>query len=285
MYYAFCVNINCQIQFNTTFAIVDVLFYELLKIKRVINMCTKSKYKVKLRLKTIAVFAGLFVTLTFSMAQDKVEIGGYIGTSYYLGDLNPQKQFYQPGLSFGGVGRYVLTDRFAIKGSLGLARLKGSYPDNGVLFPEGEVNYDFNRQVIDASVQTEFNFMSYDHRFVKNSNFTPYVSFGLGTTIYKRFSTEGENNSEQTVFILSLPIGVGIKYKINNWIRVGAEWSFRKTFADDLDKVGHNLPINPEDPYGFGTGSKIHNNDWYSVASAMITFSLFKKKSACNAGF
>lgn len=246
-----------------------------------LNLINKKKLKVRW-----FILYAVFFILSYSVkAQDKLELGMFLGASYYIGDLNPQKQFYQPGLVIGGIGRYVLSDRVAFKGTFSMASLKGSYPDNGVLFPEGNIDYSFNRQIGDATAQMEFNFMSYDHKFIHNTNFTPYLSFGLGTTIYKRFSTESENNSEQTVFILSLPIGVGVKYKINKWIRVGAEWSFRKTFVDDLDVVGNNLPINPGDPYAFDVGSKIHNNDWYSFAGVMVTFSLFKRNSECNGGF
>ncbi len=217
--------------------------------------------------------------------QDRIELGFFVGASYYFGDLNPGKQFYQPSTAFGGVGRYVLNDRYAIKGSVVMAPIKGSYPDNGVYLPEGEVKYSFNRKMAEAALQLEFNFMSYDHWFIRDSKFTPFVSLGLGTTAYKRFSTDEQNPTEQTVFILSLPFGAGLKYKINQRIRVGLEWNFRKTFVDDLDVVGHNLPISPDDPYGFDSSGSIHNNDWYSFAGVTVTFSLFKRKSSCNGGF
>ncbi len=217
--------------------------------------------------------------------QDRLELGFLMGASYYFGDLNPGKQFYQPSAAFGGVGRYVLNDRYAVKGSIVMATIKGSYPDNGVYFPDGEVNYSFDRKLAEAALQLEFNFMSYDHWFIKDSNFTPFVSLGLATTAYKRFSTDVQNPTEQTVFILSLPFGAGLKYKINQWVRVGIEWNFRKTFVDDLDVVGHNLPISPNDPYGFDSSHGIHNNDWYSFAAGTITFSLFKRKNSCNGGF
>ena len=253
-------------------------------------MYINSRYKVKLRLKAFYVFVGLFVTVTFGTAQDKVEMGGFLGTSYYLGDLNPQKQFYQPGISFGGVARYVLTDRYALKGTLGAARIKGSYPDNNVLLPEGNTSYSFSNMLVDGTVQMEFNFKSYDHPFISGSKFTPYLSLGLGTTVYKRISVETGNDTNQTVFILSLPFGIGAKYKINKWIRVGAEWSFRKTFVDDLDLEEQREHVpgttpNPGDPYGFNNDGKIHNTDMYSIASVMVTFSLFRKKAQCNGGF
>ncbi|WP_301200012.1 DUF6089 family protein [Plebeiibacterium marinum] len=229
----------------------------------------------------------LLFMMAFGIAksQDRIELGVMAGASYYIGDLNPQKQFYKPGFSYGGIARYVLTDRFALKGTASMVRIKGSYPDNDVLFPEGEQTYSFNRAMGDAALQMEFNFTSYDHPFIGTTNFTPFISFGLGTTIYKRFSTDIENNSEQTVFILSLPIGVGFKYKVNKWVRVGAEWSFRKTFVDDLDYVGNNLPVNPDDPYGFYQETTLHNNDWYSFAGVSITVSMFRRKTECNSGY
>ena len=255
-----------------------------------IGMCSDIVYKVKLRLKVIYVFVGLFVSISFAVAQDKMELGGFVGTSYYLGDLNPQKQFYQPSLAFGGLARYVLTDRYAIKGTLGAARIKGSYPDNNVLFPEGKIPYSFNNFLLDGTVQMEFNFKSYDHPFVSTTNFTPYISLGLGTTVYKRISIENGNDTKETVFILSLPFGIGAKYKINKWIRVGAEWSFYKTFVDDLDleeqrEYTPGVDPNASDPYGFDNKGKIHNNDMYSIASVHITFSLFRRKAQCYSGY
>ncbi len=220
-------------------------------------------------------------------AQDRLEIGLMAGTSYYLGDLNPHKQFYKPSLAYGGIARYVLTDRFAVKGSATLMKIKGEESFGGASFPNGDGNYSFKRNIGDVALQMEFNFRSYDHPFIKTTTFTPYVSFGVGTAIYQRISSDLENNSEQMVFILSLPIGVGFKYKINNWIRVGAEWSFRKTFVDDLDiRIRSNIPFEgTEDPYGFEGGTTIHNNDLYSFAGVMVTFSMFRRKTECKSGY
>lgn len=94
-----------------------------------------------------------------------------------------------------------------------------------------------------------------------------------------------QNEENKTVFVLSLPFGVGAKYKLNSWIRVGAEWSFRKTFVDDLDYVGGSGIVNPDDPYGFDEKALTHNNDWYSFAGITVTFSFSRRKTACNGGF
>jgi len=220
-------------------------------------------------------------------AQDRLELGGFIGTSYYFGDLNPGKQFYKPHPASGGLARYVFTDRIAFKASATYGRISGEYPGNNLLYKENAdyaSKYSFGRSIGDIAAQVEINFLSYDHPFISTTNFTPYISMGLATTLYNRIDTEDQNAAAKPVFILSLPFGVGVKYKINKWIRVGAEWTFRKTFVDDLDYVGPGA-INPADPYEFEESRLTHNNDWYSFAGVFVTFNLLKRKTECKGGY
>lgn len=220
-------------------------------------------------------------------AQDRLEIGGFVGTSYYFGDLNPEKQFYKPHPAIGGLARYVFTDRIAFKATAIYGRISGEYPGNDLLFKEDPNygnKYSFSRNIGDVAAQIEINFLSYDHPFISTTNFTPYISMGVATTLYSRIDTEDQNAAAKPVFILSLPFGVGAKYKINKWVRVGAEWTFRKTFVDDLDYVGPGV-IDPTDPYDFGESTLTHNNDWYSFAGVFVTISLLKRKTECKGGY
>jgi len=218
------------------------------------------------------------------LAQDRLELGGFVGTSYYMGDLNAMGQFTNPHLAFGGIGRYVFTDRLALKGMALFGAISGDYKSQDLKYLESsDANYSFNRSIGDVSAQIEFNFRSYDHKFISTTTFTPYISIGLATTIYNRIDTETENSAGKPSFILSLPFGVGAKYKINKYVRIGAEWTFRKTFVDDLDYMGKGS-INPSDPYGFGESTFTHNNDWISFAGVYVTISMLKRKTKCNDG-
>ncbi|WP_233248594.1 hypothetical protein, partial [Desulfonatronum sp. SC1] len=69
------------------------------------------------------------------------------------------------------------------------------------------------------------------------------------------------------------------------WMKLGAEWTFRKTFTDDLDLIGFNNPIDPSDPYRFNQNTLSHNNDWYSVVGLYMTFSIFSRRDKCHDGF
>jgi hypothetical protein len=219
-------------------------------------------------------------------AQTQLEGGPFIGVSWYNGDLNHQRQFYNIHPAYGGIIRYIVNDRIAFRGALTMATISGSYPEKNIYLPETNENpYQFKRNVGDASVLLEINFFSFDNPKNKESIFTPYVALGLASTFYNRFTEEEGNYSEKPTFVLSLPFGAGVKWKVNDRIRMGADWTFRKTFVDDLDFVGREYPVNPSDPFGFGPPKGIHNNDWYSVVGIYVTFSLLTRQEKCHAGF
>ncbi len=218
--------------------------------------------------------------------QNRMELGVFAGGGYYQGDLNPGVPFKNTHPALGGLLRYNMTDRISWKGTAIISGLSGSYPSKGVLFPNAETaNYSFSRTIMDVAAQMELNFMSYDHPYKSQTKFSPYLSFGVATTIYKRYGNQMQNEKDKPVFVLSLPFGVGVKYKINNHLRIGAEWTFRKTFVDDLDVVGNTDIVNPGDPYGFDSKTFTHNNDWYSFAGVTLTFSFLRRKTECNGGF
>lgn len=243
----------------------------------------------------VALLTILLVGNVQTFSQDKVELGLFIGSSSYMGDLNPQNPVYQPNLSGGVVGRYVYTDRIALRMTGMLTSLRGSYPDNGVYMPrvsgsnylpDSISSYSFNRPLVgDISAQVEFNFISYDHAFISNTSFTPFVAIGLGSTVYKRFVEQGTKPVDKTVFVLSLPLTFGFKYKVNKHMRVGVEWTFRKLFASDIDQTSANSVITPSDPYGFNQQSAIINNDWISTIGATVTFNMWPRKLGCSAGY
>ena len=225
-------------------------------------------------------FMGLLVYLSVFFAgnvraQDRLEVGPLVGASYYFGDLNHGVPFVDSHLAFGGIARYVFSDRIALRGSLIYAGISGSYDpeDDGVL-PGVPKGYAFNRNVGDVAVMAEINMFSYDHKYIPTTVFTPYLSVGLGTVLYKRV----DGNDEKPVFVLSLPFGVGVKYKFSKWLRVGAEWSFRKLFDDDIDGVSNMLG----DYYG---DAKTHNNDWISVVDVYVTFGFLRRRGSCKGGY
>lgn len=231
-------------------------------------------------------------------AQDKLELGIMGGVTYYLGDLNQSQQFKDPRPALGFLARYAINDRLAAKVNIFGGGIAGEYPSAGERYPiiherpttnsnvGGVVSggeYEFSRALVSLGFMGEFNFRSFDHVFNKSESlWTPYITAGLGGTFYKSYA---EDASGKTDFVLSLPFGLGIKYKISKWLRIGAEWTIHKTFADDLDLVEPKSgQINPNDPYGANYHTVTHNNDWYSFCGITITASMLPRKLSCNDG-
>jgi hypothetical protein len=219
-------------------------------------------------------------------AQTKLEGGPYVGVSWYNGDLNPGRQFYRIQPAFGGIIRYSVNDRISFRGGAVLAGMSGVYPQKDVHMPtDSEETYHFSREVLDLTAMLEVNFFSFDHPTNKESVFTPYFSLGAGSVFYKRYSEDNGNHNEKPTFVLSLPFGAGVKWKANDWLNLGAEWTLRKTFVDDLDVVGHEMAVDASNPLGFQKTTFSHNNDWYSVVAVYATFNLYSRRDKCRDGF
>lgn len=236
-----------------------------------------------------------------SAAQDRLELGVLAGGSYYIGEMNPSAHFKNTLPAFGFVGRYIFTDRIAVKATVTGNSIKGSYdessddvysyshptlPSQGI--EEGKPqairpgNCSFKNQLVDVSVMGEVNFLSFDHMFRKDqTRFTPYLTLGLGCTTFRHY----DDGNKERLFSLSLPFGAGCKFKVNELIRLSLEWTFHKTFTDKLECVEDiNGTFDPSDPYRNGVHKLTHNNDWFSAVMFSLSFSMWPRTLVCNDG-
>jgi len=180
------------------------------------------------------------------------EIGACVGTTFYLGELNPTRLFAQPKLAAGLVYRYNLSPRWAIKADFLFGKVSGSDQlTNGGY----ERNLSFYSPITEFSVVGELNFLKLYNTVGKN-HFTPYIFAGLTVfsfnpmaqykdgTIYELQSlgTEGQGlegmPKKYSLTHVAIPFGIGLRVNIGRYVCLGAEWSFRYTFTDYLDDVG-----------------------------------------------
>jgi opacity protein-like surface antigen len=213
----------------------------------------------------IAVILFLICIPTFSGKQPKRTEGGFFaGTSYYLGEINPTLQFYKPSISAGGLLRWVLNSRYALRGQLNYGRFSGNDLDFSNEFQRARAA-SFTESILDLHAVGEFNFFPfrYDPRKL---NISPYVFVGIGYAFIVESST---NNSSH----FNIPFGIGVKYSLLKNVNIGMEWSFRKTFTDRVDGL-----VNPN---GGKYQSSIFNKDTYSFAGIFLTFGLFGGRRDC----
>jgi hypothetical protein len=202
----------------------------------------------------------------------RMELGLVGGSSFYMGDANSDQLFANEQGSFGVIGRYNLNGRFALKGNLQLAGIAGTTVGNADAYIDG-MEISFDRRLVDATVQMEMGFYEYGvpRYVIGSSRVCPYVSVGLGLTGYK---------SDKSRVCLNMPISLGVKAKVMPRVNMGVEWSFRKTFADDLDYSSSSTSFQLNDSWA-GSGSSNKNKDWYSILQVYITYDLYGIGSSC----
>jgi hypothetical protein len=251
-----------------------------------------------------------FILLTHISNAQTLEIGGFGGTSYYLGELNPALPYNQTQLAYGALARYNLNSRWAIKFSYYRGKVKGSDVTGSSTMDR---DLDFISNINDFSLVTEFNFWEY-FTGSKKSYFTPFIFGGISYFTYKPTSfsgvalqpmgTEGQNvdfsgRSPYNQYSFAIPFGFGFKYSLNERLGLTFEWGMRKTFTDYIDDISTTYyltgsAINPEntgeilsdptmshDPY-MQRGDD-QTNDWYNYTGVTITYKFdLRNKKECN---
>ncbi|WP_423147274.1 DUF6089 family protein [Rubrolithibacter danxiaensis] len=190
------------------------------------------------------------------------EMGGFLGSSAYMGDLNPVTPYKVKDISLGGQLKWNIDPYWSIK--LGFMHGKIQAADSlskNEHFKER--NLSFYSPVDEVSLQLEFNFFNYIPS-VSKKRYSPYLFTGIGTVIFNPktklngdeyelnlYGTEGQDiQNPYKTYALSVPFGAGVKYNITGkWNLIG-EIGYRTAFTDYLDDVSNIYPnystlINP----------------------------------------
>lgn len=181
------------------------------------------------------------------------EIGLLVGTSYYLGEINPYKHFGTRLKMGGGMSfRNNINRRWTTKGSILYARIEAADEDSQDPWIRNR-NLSFRNQVIEGSLQFELNFFPYQ---IGNKQFpmSPYLFGGLAYfnmrpmaqykgTWYELqpLGTEGQGTpyggEKYKTNLFSIPFGVGFKCNLFAIFGFSLEWGVRKTWTDYFDDI------------------------------------------------
>lgn len=203
-----------------------------------------------------------------SVETYKFDIGAGIGMSGYLGDANESNLFAHPGVGLNASFRYLINTRWALRGLLTAASLSGSTVDMDNVLPEGKV-YDFKSWVYDLGARAEFNFFNYGigETYKRLSRISPYLTLGLGVAMSK--------SGDDSFVAMTLPMGIGVKYKLRPRINLGLEFTMTKVFGDNLDSA------ELKDLYQIKS-SFLKNTDWYSTLMLSISYEFGERCVTCN---
>ncbi|GAO42845.1 hypothetical protein FPE01S_01_18630 [Flavihumibacter petaseus NBRC 106054] len=183
------------------------------------------------------------------------EIGLSVGAAHYFGDLNPSAHINRPKLAVAAFFRKQFGNYIAVRVQGQFAQVGYAdkyYSDNDFQYHR---NLSFNSSIWELGLMGDFNFFKFvpgtaDHRF------TPYVTLGVSAFSYDPYAylngtkyflrplgTEGQGTAAYPdrkpygSMAFAIPLGVGVKYNVNEKINVGFEVLYRFTNTDYLDDV------------------------------------------------
>ena len=152
----------------------------------------------------------------------------------------------------GSIGaRYDLSEHFTARTYFTLASLQADDKKGTATMQQRNLN--FKTKLFDWELTAQYNFFDLNSRW-----WTPYVFAGVGIYHFNPYSKDAQDNKyflkplstegqgfvqgvkEYKLTQFSLPLGVGVNYALNEDMRLGLEFGYRKITTDYLDDVSNN---------------------------------------------
>lgn len=248
----------------------------------------------------------LFTTSLFSQTKKRNfrqhEVGIMLGGSYYIGDLNPRKQFNLTQPAGGIFYRFTPNYRYAFRGGFNYGNIMG---DDSQSEDADQIqrNLNFKSRIMEFHAIAEFNFLEYR---ISNDKykFTTFLYLGLDVFNFKPraqmdnfwidlqpLRTEGQTKGYKLTQV-AIPFGLGVKMNVSKKVGIGIEWGPRKTFTDYLDDVSGTYPNPFVSPFSSINGMKLSDRsknagsnvneqrgnprtkDWYFFFGLTLNFKL-----------
>ena len=234
------------------------------------------------------------------------EVGGFVGASGYMGDLNPNGISQFTNMAFGGQVKrnfdpYWSAKLNFVQGSIWASDTKSSSIN------QQNRKLRFYSPLSELSVQVEFNFLYY-LAGISQTRITPFLFTGVGafqfnpkvdlssggvlhTFALNNYLTEGQTKPYKTL-AMSIPYGLGVKYNMKSSWNLNAEIGYRTAYTDYLDDVSMNYPTDLSsrtglsqflsDPSGIasngGQRGDYRKRDTYMFAGLSLTYTFVSRK-------
>lgn len=203
----------------------------------------------------------------------RLEIGGGLGTSFYLGDVN-SRLYALNSVSVAAQLRFIIHSRAALKVELSRVGLKGNTAKVKSFFPANvqsgavstiPLHYDFSSAAYSLATLYELHFLPYGYyrSYQGLSRLVPYLQGGLALNY----------GVQDKVFFPSIPLGVGLKYKVSPRLNLGFDWLVHFTTSDRLDGLNG--------PHGVSSQG-FKNKDHYITTRFTLTYDIAPHCSTCN---
>ncbi len=196
------------------------------------------------------IFFTLALIISFRVKAQKYQLAFFTGVSNYQGDLKPVVfTFAQARPSFHITGKIALSNHFMIRAGYAYGSIYADDRYNRDYLQPRNLNFRTNVHELHAGIEVNV----FDPEIKR---ITPYLFAGVGVFRFNPYTyannkkvflqplgTEGQGLQEYpdrkfySLTQLCIPIGYGIKYKINCNLTMSIEFSQRKLFTDYFDDL------------------------------------------------
>jgi hypothetical protein len=212
-----------------------------------------------------------FLVIGIAKAQT-YEVGAFAGGLNVIGDVGRTNFILPSGIAFGGIFKWNKSKRYAWRTSVFYGDFTAD--DTKSSFSSREQRgYTVDNSILEFSLGIEYNFVEYNlHKL--GPAFTPYLYTGVTYFRYdfNYFDAQQLQDIGQKDGSFAIPMTVGAKYRLNQFLILGAEVGARYTFTDNLD-ASHPEDSNFEQ-FRFGN---ILSDDWYVFSGITLTYTFGRK--------
>ncbi|MGK0387952.1 MAG: hypothetical protein ACI94Y_000679 [Maribacter sp.] len=260
----------------------------------------------------LIIVAIVLFTTQFSIAQKFSEIGIGIGTFLYQGDMTPT---FPVGEEFTFAGnifyRYNFNSAIAVKAQFSFGQISG----NDIHGNNRRRNMKFRSLIGELAITGQVDIIALIRRDGILGNFTPFIYGGVAGFYFnpqgkyegewhdlQPLGTEGQgmaeypNKDPYSLFQVSIPFGIDLRYNFSRQFFTGLEFGMRKTFTDYLDDVSGTYADNEliqtqkgdmaaylADPRDVKKSEgEVRGNsarkDWYSHFNVYFTYNIIGKR-------
>ncbi len=190
-----------------------------------------------------------FCLFPFITTAQNFHFSGRLGLANYQGDLKARAVSLSQAKLMGSIGaRYDLSEHITARSYITFTSLQADDKKGTSVMQQRNLN--FKSKILDWELTAQYSFFNLNDRWwtpyifagVGIYNFNPYTKDTSGKKYFLQpLSTEGQGftpgikNYKLTQF--SVPIGFGAEYSLNEDMRIGIEFGYRKIFTDYLDDV------------------------------------------------
>jgi hypothetical protein len=211
------------------------------------------------------------------LSAQTYEIGGFFGGANVIGDVGRTNYILPSNIAIGGLFKWNKSKRYAWRASVIYGKFTADDSKSSISSRQ-QRGFVMDNSILEASAGLEFNFVEYNlHKL--GPAFTPYLYTGLTyfRYDYNYFDAGQFINANQRDGSFAIPMTVGAKLRLNQFLILGAEIGARYTFTDNLDgsnpeKSNVMQQINPGPEFG-----NILSDDWYVFSGVTLTYTFGRK--------